>query len=224
VLGAPVRLVRHGRVAALTSRVPDERVRAKRRDLVAHSDVLQKAAAGGVVIPVRFGMVLADEDAVVESFLEPREQELLALIDRFAGTAELRLRVVYQDRERILADVVAGDPTVRRLREASRRSATQATLLQLGERVAKLYAERRAADADAVVERLARHAVDVQRDEPGDELEVVRASFLVRDEARRAFDEELDAVALRLRHLMSFTCVGPVPPHSFVALSAEQER
>jgi hypothetical protein len=102
-----------------------------------------------------------------------------------------------------------------RLREAAR---SQGDLVRLGERVAQRFQERRAADADTVVRRLGNHAVETRVDELDDELGVVKASFLVRDKKRKKFDAELDAVALRLRHLVTFTCTGPLPPHSFVSL------
>jgi hypothetical protein len=84
--------------------------------------------------------------------------------------------------------------------------------------VAHAFAARRKADADAIVSRLSKHADEVDVDEPTGELEVVRASFLVRRRDTAKFDELLESVALSHRHLITFTCTGPVPPHSFVDL------
>jgi hypothetical protein len=215
VLDAPVATVRDGGVAVLVSPLEGGRVRAKRRDLLAHSDVVQEAHARGVVLPLRFGMLFDSEDELRERLIGPRRDELLSLLDRFDGVGEMRLRAKYQDRESVLADVVKDDPRILRLRGAAR---SQGDLVRLGELVAQRYQERRAADEDLVLRRLGAHAEETHVDELDDELGVVRASFLVRDRKRKKFDAELDAVALRLRHLVTFTCTGPLPPHSFVAL------
>ena len=54
---------------------------------------------------------------------------------------------------------------------------------------------------------------------PDGDLVVTKSSFLIRRTRQARFDELLDSVALHERHLMSFSCTGPMPPHSFVALS-----
>jgi hypothetical protein len=215
VLDAPVATVRDGGVAVLVSRLESDRVRAKRRDLLAHSGVLQEAHDNGVVLPLRFGMLFDSEDELRDRLIEPRRDELLSLLDKFDGVAEMRLRATYHDQEAVLAEVVKDDPAIVRLRQAAR---SQGDLVRLGERVAKRYEERRAADADTVLRRLGAHAAETHVDELDDELAVVKASFLVRDRKRKKFDAELDAVALRLRHLVNFACTGPLPPHSFVSL------
>jgi hypothetical protein len=215
VLDAPVATVRDGGVAVLVSRLQSDKVRAKRRDLLAHSDVLQEAHGNGVVLPLRFGMLFHSEDELRSRLIGPRRDELLSLLDRFDGVAEMRLRAKYHDQESVLADVVKDDPEIAKLRGAAR---SQGDLVRLGERVAQRFEARRAADQDLVVRRLGAHALETHVDELDDELAVVKASFLVRDRQRKKFDAELDAVALRLRHLVAFTCTGPLPPHSFVEL------
>ena len=219
VLGGNVETIEHRKLAAIAGPVEGRSVRAKRRDLLRHSEVLQQAFADGTVLPFRFGIVFPDAQALVDEVLEPRQDELNGLLDRFAGTGELRLRAAYHDRESILADIVRGDPGLARLREQSRgRTGVDPKLMQLGEAVAHAFAARRRADADAIVSRLAKHADEVAVDEPAGELEVVRASFLVRRRRTATFDELLESVALSQRHLITFACTGPVPPHSFVDL------
>src|SRR3954468_4606944 len=74
---AEVRGVRSGTVAALVSDVSaaemsGQGVRGMRRDMKAHSAVLNALAARTTVLPARFGVVLPDERALVAEFLEPR--------------------------------------------------------------------------------------------------------------------------------------------------------
>lgn len=219
VLDAGIGTVEHGKVAAIASPVPSLSVRAKRRDLLRHSDVLQEAFAEGAVLPFRFGTVFPDREALVDEVLAPRHDELHKLLERFSDAGELRLRAAYHDNESVLAAVVRDNPAIARLRETTKgRTGTDPRLLQLGEAVAQAFAAKRDADADDIVSRLSRHADEVRVDERTEELDVVRASFLVRRRKTSKFEELLESVALTHRHLIQFTCTGPVPPHSFVTL------
>jgi gas vesicle protein GvpL/GvpF len=219
VLDAGIGTVEHGKVAAIASPVPSLSVRAKRRDLLRHSDVLQEAFADGAVLPFRFGTVFPDREALVDEVLAPRHDELHGLLKQFADAGELRLRAAYHDQESVLAAVVRSDPAIARLRETAKgRAGTDPGLLRLGEAVAKAFAGKRDADADAIVSRLSKHADEVRVDDRTEELEVVRASFLVRRRKTSKFEELLESVALTHRHLIQFVCTGPVPPHSFVSL------
>jgi hypothetical protein len=225
VLGGDVRLVELDGIAAVVSPVPHERVRAKRRDLLAHSDVLQAAHAHGVVLPLRFGTLFSSEDELLSAFLEPRRDELLSRLASFDGLCELRLRAVYHDQDAVLADIVAGDAEIARLREATRSGrAREADRVRLGELVAKQYEHRREVDRRQILDGLRNAALDVSVDDGGDEITVVKASFLVDERKRKKFDDALESVALRLRHLVDLTCIGPLPPHSFVSLDTPGPR
>jgi hypothetical protein len=215
--GKPLTTVESGELAAIVTPVAGVRVRAKRRDLLRHSEVLQDAFASGTVLPLRFGLVFPSADVLQAELLEPRRVELGALLERFDGLGELRLRVSYHDQDQVLAELVRQTPALSRLRESTHgRSGSDPQLLRLGEAVAHAYAARRSGDAEAIVSRLAACAEQVQVDETRSEVEVIRASFLVRRNGVARFDELLESVALRERHRMQFTCTGPVPPHSFV--------
>ncbi|HEY6962014.1 MAG TPA: GvpL/GvpF family gas vesicle protein [Gaiellaceae bacterium] len=207
---APVSVVEHGELAAIVSRV-DAKVRAKRRDLLRHSDVLQTAFAGGPVIPLRFGTVFASEGAVVDELLASRYEELVALLQQLETLAELRVRATF-DEQALLAEVVRDDRRVAALRAGG------ASQMELGEAVAHAVAARREAGAGAIVQALGAAALDVRVDEPREEWEVVRASFLVERSRVKTVEREAAAVAEREGRRMTIELIGPMPPHSFVSL------
>ena len=64
-LGGQVELHTDGSVGALVEAVEIDRPLGRRRDLVAHSTVLNTMAAHGPVLPMRFGSVVDGERAVV---------------------------------------------------------------------------------------------------------------------------------------------------------------
>jgi hypothetical protein len=210
-------------VAAVTSPVASLPIRARRRELTRHSDVIAAAFRQGTVVPLRFGTVVRDADAVVADFLEPRYDDLVGLLRQLDGLGELRVRAFYRE-EAILAEIVASDARIARLRELTRSlpdAAGHGARLELGELVSARLAALAEADARAVVDELGRLARDVVVEERLIELEVVRASFLVDLAELPRFDAQIDALARREEARTRFTYVGPLAPHSFVAFAEE---
>ena len=214
--GAPVEPVVHADLAALTSRVPAGTVRARRRDLLAHWEVLAAAFERGTVLPLRFGIVFDDEDALVREFLAPRHDELARLLRELSGRAELRVAAHYRD-DALLAEIVRESPRVAKLREATNGApAGHPALIELGELVAAEVQSRTARDARGLVERLRPLAERYHVDDEPIEYQVLRASFLVKGDRRPKFEAELERIAAEQAGRMDVKLVGPLPPHSFV--------
>jgi hypothetical protein len=220
VAGAPVRRIDAGGVAALVSPVEGDELRATRRDLLSHSAVLERAVAAGPVLPLRFGIVLRDEEAVVSELLEPRRDELAALLERFERLVELRVKAFYVE-ETVLREIVRSDPAIARLREATRdvpETAAHPQRVQLGEAVARALAARREGDAQSILARLRPLAEETVL-EDGDGLPVLVASFLVDRDRVGEFDRAMDELAREYEGRITFKYLGPLPPHSFVSFA-----
>jgi Gas vesicle synthesis protein GvpL/GvpF len=217
--GAEVLAIEHQGVAALASEIPGTgEIRARRRDLLRHSDVLQDAIATGPVVPLRFGSVLASTSSVVRDFLAPRHDELLGLLEAFDGLVELSIRAFYRE-ENVLAEIVHEDARVRGLREAANaQGATRRIHIELGEAVAAALERKRAGHAEAVLGALRSLAREVSVQERTSELEVIRASALVHARDVDRVDRAMDELAQRLAGSVLFKYLGPLPPHSFVSL------
>ena len=222
--GKPVEPLRHGDVAALTSVVPRGRVRARRSDLLTHFDVLGDAFEHGTVLPLRFGIVFEDEASLVEAFLSPRHDELAGLLRELRNRVELRVTADYRA-EAILAEMVQENARIARLRDATRETAGKhPALLELGELVAKELQARTRRDAHALLERLRPLSLDYELDEQPIEYRVLRGSFLVERPRLGAFEAALSRVAEARRGTIDIKLVGPLPPHSFVALTHGEPR
>jgi hypothetical protein len=217
--GAPVDRVVSGGLAALVSPVEGEELRATRRDLLSHSAVLERAIAAGPVLPLRFGIVLRDEDAVAQELLEPRRDELTALLERFERLVELRVKAFY-DEEAVLREIVRSDPSVARLNDATRDAdaAAHAQRVRLGEAVAHALEVTRESDSRAILAHLRPLAEDFVVEESDSALGLT-ASFLVDRGRVGAFDAAMDELARKHEGRITFKYLGPLPPHSFVSLA-----
>ena len=217
----PIRLVEVDDVAAIVSDVPSADVRASRETLTAHSGVLADALAGSPVLPMRFGVVLPDDDAVREHVIRPNYGELDRLLDDMDGRVELDVKAFYE-RDVLLREVIAENRDVARLREVTRRLPADATYYQrieLGQLVAAAIETKRQNDARAILTRLEPLAVATESDSNVAERVALKAAFLVDRGRLSEFDSALEEIAGELAGRMRFKSVGPLPPHSFVSLS-----
>jgi hypothetical protein len=206
-----LRLLTSGDVTAVVSAAPHG-LRARRRDLLAHQDLLLALADDGPVLPMRFGCVAPDRETVREQLSAAGESHLRAL-DQVAGRHELNVKASVA--EEGMAALIREDPRLRRLRDAVRRSPGYEASLRLGEAVATGL-ERRARQAAAqVVDDLSAHAVvTVDGPEGGDYVR--NTSFLVDVDAGPSFRAAAERLANRHTEALRLRITGPLPCYSFV--------
>jgi len=109
-----VRLIESGDIAALVSAGPE---RASREVVLGHGRVLEAVLDGSPVIPLQFGMVLKDDDAVHDEILEGHHDELAELLERLDGRVQMTLKVYYHE-DAVVADILSANPKLAELREA----------------------------------------------------------------------------------------------------------
>jgi Gas vesicle synthesis protein GvpL/GvpF len=219
--GVDVGSVRLDELAALTSPLESAKIRARRRDLMTHSEVLGAALEQGTVLPLSFGNVFESAETVVSDFLAPRRDELLRLLRELEGRVELSVKAFYRE-EAILGEIVRENQRIARLRETVRsgpEAATYGLRIELGELVAAELRARARRDAEAILERVRPLALAVEVEDEPVEHQVLRASFLVERDRVGAFDEAMDELAGGQDGRIHFKYLGPLPPHSFVSLA-----
>jgi hypothetical protein len=215
-----VRLVEDGELAAIVSPAGGEDEAAVRDSVMAHARVLAAAIEQSPVAPMRFGMVFPDDDTVRKDLLDARHDELTALLEQLEGHVQMTLKVSYRE-DAVLSDIVAGDPEIARLREATRGSSDEAATyndrVRLGELVGAAIEQRRQSDATEIMERLAPLAVNSLVDQPEKEYMVVNAPFLVQRGQLEEFEATVEELAGDRTELMSFRLLGPMPAYHFVS-------
>lgn len=214
----PVRLVVHGRVAVLVSRIVLDRPPGRGADLFAYHGVLDAVAAEDVTVaPVRFGSVLADEQELVEDLLAPEEDYFAELLGGLQGRKELLLQGVYEQ-ELLLGEIVATDPEVADLRSRTRgvpEEVAYSERVRLGELVARAVEERQAADAAYVLDEVVPLTDDlVERPVAGLER-AFDVALLVHDSRREELEERLERLAEELHPRLRLQLRGPTAPYDF---------
>ncbi|MEV7861899.1 GvpL/GvpF family gas vesicle protein [Streptomyces hirsutus] len=209
----PLRVLKAGDLAAVVSDAP-EGLRPKRRELLAHQNVLGEVGAEGCVLPMRFGSVAPDDNAVTDVLTERAEhyKERLRALD---GRVEYNVKANHVE-EAVLHHVMAVNPEVRALAEANRKAGggSYDDKIRLGEMVAGAVRGQEAEDG-AAVQRALEPAADAVGVGPESTGWLANVSFLVERDAAANFMAAVDRVREAMPHL-EVRLNGPLPPYSFV--------
>lgn len=182
---------------------------------VAHEAVVEHAARGGVVVPLKL-FTLFEGDARALAHLQALRPQLERLFERLHGRQEWGVRVLVD------ADRARRHARGHALWETAGVAAGRRFLLvkQRQRDAVRALAASGRAEVDALYDALASRAAGARRRAPGkgEARLLLDASFLV--DARRAagFQQTARRAAGRLEALgFGLTLTGPWPPYSFVA-------
>jgi hypothetical protein len=219
VEGYAVRTVAGGRLGALVSDLERGALTAARA-VRAHWGVLEAAAEHATVVPMRFGTVLADDEAVRDELLAPNAEELERLLAQLAGRVQLKVEGRY-DEPRMLREIVAASPPIAALQrrvQGRSEAAGYYDRIRLGEAIAAAVDRRRAADTDRAEATLAPLAEAHRVEEARTPDAAFNLSFLVAEDHVDAFGAGVAALREELGDAVALRFVGPLPPYSFAEM------
>lgn len=209
----PVRVLGEDGLCAVVSDCP-EQLRPKRRDLLAHQQVLAEVGKRSAVLPLRFGSV-SDSDEKVRAVLAEHADRYRAQLRRLDDRVEYNIKAVHRE-DAVIHLVLAENTELRALAEADRATGggSYQQRLRFGELVAEAVREREDRDAVLVLDTLTPLAEDSR---PGPESTgwFVNLSLLV----PKSGAEDLLAAVGRLAQAhpqLDLKVNGPLPPYSFV--------
>lgn len=208
--GAPLAVVPWGELAAVTSDLNLEELRQTPEQLLCHEAVVEAVRQGGRGLPVRFGTVLPDPDAVARALSE-RYPVLLADLNRLGDKIELGLAVLW-DPETLHegAQPPALSP------QPSEGAGTRYLGIRLAEHRQETFRRSRAmAYAQAIDEVLRRPALDRCCAVLPTPRLLLRAAYLLGPAGDGPFRSALEGIR-RAWPGFRFLVSGPWPPYSFV--------
>lgn len=222
VAGARVHLARDGALSALVSAVAPGQVAQTRRNMVAHTAVLERAMARATVLPVRFGTVAPGADALA-GCVAANAKEFRTALAAIDGRVELGVKASWREGV-VFAEIVADDAELCRLRDRLKTrpaSETYYERVELGRRIEAALTSRRANEAAAILAELSPLAEKEAELRTVEEDMILNRAFLVRRSSETAFDAKMQALGERHAARLTFRYVGPVPPYNFVRLQTD---
>ncbi|HEX2940972.1 MAG TPA: GvpL/GvpF family gas vesicle protein [Rhodopila sp.] len=216
---APIRLLPASDLAVLVSDLPPGTVARSRRNMIAHTRVLERATARVDVLPLRFGTVAPHANALTQC-ISTNIDKLRAALDDVAGRVELGLKASWRDGV-IFNEIVRSEPDLGLLRDRLRSRPAQETYydrLELGRRVEAALVARRTFETKIILGELSSLA-EREADLPiVSEDMIFNRAFLLRRKDEPLFDERVQTIGNRHGARIDFLYVGPVPPYSFVTV------
>lgn len=219
-----VDIVVHGDIAALVSEITINRPLGKPKDLQAHARLLDGTARVAPVLPLRFGAVLTDPNAVKDELLTEHADEFAAALAELEGRAQYIVKGRYVEKA-ILHEIVEENEQASALRETIRsqpEEATREARISLGEIVSNAIAAKRDEDTRAVVGALTSLTDFINVREPTHEQEAAQVAVLLEVARQDELEDTVDELAQSWPGRVDMRLLGPLAAYDFVVTRAPE--
>lgn len=223
--GDRVYTINYRRLAAVVSDSPVIEYDNSRRNMMAHTLVLDEVMEEFDLLPVRFGTVAPDAGSVTRRVLAPRYEEFTYSLGQIENRVELGLKAFWYEGA-AFAEVVREHETIRKLRDALQGRSLEETYyerIRLGEEVGKALALHRARDEEMILSRIRPHVHKIRTNKIISDRMVLNAAFLVDKAKERDVDAVVQTLDEEFTDRLMFKYVGPVAAYNFVNIVVNWE-
>jgi len=189
-----------------------------RRNMMAHTLVLEEVMHEYTILPVRFGIVAPSVKAIQEKVLQQRYDELDSLLVEMQGRVELGLKAFWYENV-IFQEIVDENPPIRSLRDSLTGRPAEETYyerIRLGEAIESAMWKKRDEDGEKILSTLRPLVCRSVGNKVVTDRMVLNDAFLVEERRQPEFDAAVDKLDEKMGKRMIFKYVGPVPPYNFV--------
>ena len=211
-------MVRHRDLAALVSDIAPDQPLGRPEDLVAHEELLDATASAVPVLPLRFGAVVATDDAVAEELLDAHYDEFSAALEQLEGHAEYVVKGRYVQ-DALLREVLTQNPQAAQLGDQIRgadENATRELRMQLGEIISNAVEAKREEDTRVFGDAVQGLVVASVVRPPTHELDAVHTALLVESSAVPDLEQAVQGLADDWDGMIELRLIGPMAAYDFV--------
>ena len=216
--GDVVHTVVHKGLAAVVSDSPVMEYDQSRRNMMAHTAVLEELMEEFTLLPVRFNTVAPEAVAIEERLLVPRHDEFTQLLGQIDKRVELGLKAFWHDGI-IFEEILQENDSIRKMRDSLEGRSLDGSYyerIQLGEKIEKALTKKRLEDEEMILSRIRPHVHKSRSNKTIGDRMVLNGAFLVDAAKETKFDEAVQSLDQDLSSRLMFKYVGPVPPYNFV--------
>jgi len=221
----PVAIISSGGIAALVSAIDQAEIMPTRRQMLAHTKVLEVAMADRPVLPMRFGVIVPTAETLLQ-VIGPRSQELRALLGQIDGRIEVALKASWNE-QFMWREVAAEHPQLAVSGRALMGRGEQQTYydrIELGRAISAALDEKREAARRRLLEIVAPFAVQVKELAPVNDAMFAHFALLVEKTAEPALYQTVVALERSQSSGLTFRYVAPIPPYNFVTVTLDWEQ
>ena len=211
-------------LAALISEVDSSGRLGSPDDLRTHREILDATAAEVPVLPLRFGTILASEDAVAKDLLAAHHDEFTAALDQLEGRTEFQVKGRYV-KDAVLGEVLSQNKQAAGLRDAIQGkdpNAARNARIELGQLLNQAVKARREEDTRVLRQAMERLCVASVAREPVHELDAVHVAFLLAVDQEPEVERVIEDLAREWEGRIDVQLLGPMAAYDF-ARTAQPE-
>jgi hypothetical protein len=216
--GAIVNTINYKDLAAVVSDSPVVEYDNSRRNMMAHSAVLDEVMRDHNILPVRFGVVAPDAKSISEQMLQRRYAELDKLLRKMDGKVELGVKAFWYE-DVVYREIVETNPGISQLRNALVGRTPEETYyerIKLGGLVEAAMNQLREDDVARITGVLKPLSGETRINTVFTERMVLNAAFLVERAREPEFDQAIQQLDAEMGKRLIFKYVGSAPPYNFV--------
>lgn len=207
-------------LSAVVSDSPIIEYESDRRNMMAHTKVLEEVMREFTILPIRFATVATDSDAVAK-LLNRRYGELNGLLLEMEGRKELGLKAFWYE-EAVFKEVVEENAPIRQLRDSLVGVPPQQSYyerIHLGEMINTALDKKRYSDSKIILDRLCPLACKYKTNPTVTDRMIINAAFLVDDNRESEFEQAVQQLDTELGSRLMFKYIDQVPPYNFVSVT-----
>jgi hypothetical protein len=205
-------------LAAVVSNSPIVEYDSSRRNMMAHTLVLEEVMQDFTILPVRFCTIAPSAQAIEEQVLKRRFGELNRTLNEMEGRAEIGLKAFWYEGI-IFEEIVKENPPIQRLRDKLMGRPHEETYyerIRLGEMIESSMREKRDNDGENILACLRPLACKTRVNKVFTDRMVLNAAFLIEQQREPEFDQAVQQLDVEMGNRLMFKYVGPVPPYNFM--------
>jgi len=216
-----VQIISENGISAVVSQIPaTEKLRPERRHLAAHQAIANYLVENHpIVLPVAFGTISENAGGIRE-MLKKYHKTFHEQIERVSGRVEMDLKVIYEV-PNVFEYLVNKYPDLKQERDEIYQSGQEPDKdqkIELGQRFEQVQSQDRELLTDEVEKKIRPPCVELKRNKPRNEKEVMRISCLVEKDKVEEFQEALNEVSSNFDDNFVFEFSGPLPPYNFTEI------
>ncbi len=206
--------------AFLYSQAQQDRYLASRRNLLGHEKVLEQAMHAGhrTLLPLQFGLIIEDWEAVTEQLTAPHSESLEQLFDKLAGRREVSVKLFW-DADAELQALMNEDDNLRSQRDRLEgRSLGMEEIVSIGQSIEKAMSDRKRNVIQAFQDVLNPLAEEVVENDSLTEAMIYNTAYLIHWDEEASFSAQVEALDQQFDQRLKIRYNDFTAPYNFAQL------
>lgn len=208
-------------IAAVTSEVEKEVIKATNQECLIHEKVLELIMKERGLLPFEFGTVSPDKESVI-NLLKDNYHNIKRALGRLRDKQEANVKAVWSDMQKIFKEILSENRHIALYKKEIEKKPAGETYedrIKIGQLVAQALYVKKEKEMYSIVTALKRNSSGYAPEKVTGDSMVFNGAFLVKKANLDKFESTLYRLGDNLDGRIDFTYAGPLPPYNFTNLT-----